>query len=286
MHIYWLDDGSLAVIRSDLDGSNEQSLVPYAQVFTGFEVALDIANGHLYWIESGGGGGIVSRADLDGSNANELPAGSFATPSDMALDLVNGHIYYVDAGQNAIYRSDLDGLNGITLFSQLGDINPFGIALDPDSQHMYFTDDVAGNVYRANLNGSNIIELVSGIGTPLHIELDLPVSQMYWIDDSTNEILRANLDGSVVTSIVSTNGAPLDLALNLFDEQIYFTAASMIRRVDFDGSNVIDITSGVPRAIALPEPRGLLGIAAGVALLGFLRARVGIRTGRGRRSSD
>jgi DNA-binding beta-propeller fold protein YncE len=281
--MYWLDDGSLAVIRSDLDGLNEQSLVSYAQVFTGFEVALDIANGHLYWIESGGGGGIVSRADLDGSNATELPAGSFAIPSDMALDLVNGHIYYVDAGQNAIYRSDVDGLNRITLFSQVGDINPFGIALDPDSQHLYFTDDAAGNVYRADLDGSNIVELVSGIGTPLHIELDLQFSQMYWVDDSTDEILRANLDGSAVTSIASTNGAPLDLALNLFDEQIYFTAASMIRRVDFDGANVIDISSGVPRAIALPEPRGLLGIAAGAVLLGFLRARVGIRTDRCRR---
>ena len=274
------------MIRSDLDGLNEQSLVSYAQVFTGFEVELDISNGHLYWIESSGGGGIVNRADLDGSNATTLPAGTFVTPSDMALDLVNGHIYYVDAGQNAIYRSDLDGLNRITLFSEFGGINPFGIALDPDSHHMYFTDDAAGNVYRANLDGSNIVELVSGIGTPLHIELDLAVSQMYWVDDSTDEILRANLDGSVVTSIASTNGAPLDLALNLFDEQIYFTAASMIRRVDFDGANVIDITSGVPRAIALPEPRGLLGIAAGAALLGFLRSRVGIRTDRDRRLSN
>ena len=283
MHMYWLDDGSLTVMRNDLDGSNEQSLVPYAQVFTGFEVALDIPNGHLYWIESSGGGGIVSRADLDGSNATVLPAGSFVTPSDMALDLVNGHIYYVDAGQNAIYRSDLDGLNRITLFSELGGINPFGIALDPDSQHMYFTDDAAGNIYRANLDGSNIVELVSGIGTPLHIELDLPVSHMYWIDDDTDEILRANLDGSVVTGIVSTNGTPIDLALNRFDEQIYFTAASMIRLVDFDGSNVVDITSGDPRAIALPEPSGMLGIAAGAALLAFLRVRVGNRTDRGRR---
>ena len=263
-----------------MDGSNEQNLVPYAQTFTGFEVALNVPGGHVYWLESSGEGGVVSRANLDGSNATGLPAGSFTIPSDMALDLVNEHIYYVDAGQRAIYRSDFDGLNRITLFSQLAGINPFGIALDPDQQHMYFTDYVTGSIYRANLDSSNIVELVSGTGMPLHIELDLPVGHMYWVDDATDEILRANLDGSALTSISGTNGSPLDLALDALNEQIYFTAGSMIRRVDFDGSNVVDITSGEPRAIALPEPGGLLGIAAGVAVLALLRTRVGIRRGR------
>jgi len=243
---------------------------------------LDPANDQLYWIESGAGDGIVSRADLDGSNATALPTGPFVTLSDMALDLVNGHIYYVDAGQQAVYRSDLDGSNRAAVFSQVGAISPFGIALDPVQQQMYFTDDVAGDIYRANLDGSDITPLITGLGTPLHIELDLAFGQMYWVDGGTDEILRANLDGSEITSITATNGAPLDLALDLVDAQIYFTAGSMLRRVDFDGSNAVDITTGIPRAIALPEPSGWLAIAAGAALLALLRTGWGSRISRAR----
>ena len=66
-HIYWANYGSNQIGRADLDGSNADPAFVYA--IWPNNVAVD--DEHIYWA-SGWAGGMVVRADLDGTNSMDL----------------------------------------------------------------------------------------------------------------------------------------------------------------------------------------------------------------------
>ena len=63
--------------------------------------------GKMYWIDSSTD--IIRRADLDGSNIDDLITSGLSNPSGIALDTAAGRMYWTDYDAAKIQRANLDG---------------------------------------------------------------------------------------------------------------------------------------------------------------------------------
>ncbi len=212
----------------------------------------------MYWTDSVTD--KIQRANLDGSNVEDLVTAGLSDPDGIALDVAGGKIYWTDTLTDKIQRANLDGTNVEDLVTEVK--RPPSIALDINGGKMYWTDWEVNKIQRANLDGSNIEDLVTeGLGNPDGIALDLSDGKMYWTDWEANKIQRANLDGSNIEDLVTEGlGDPNVIALDISGGKMYWTDWIMnkIQRANLDGSNIEDLVTGLgdPRGIALDISRG------------------------------
>ncbi|MEG1265118.1 MAG: Ig-like domain-containing protein, partial [Myroides sp.] len=173
-----------AVKRANLDGSNVETLAAGANNFERpGNIALDIANGYLYVIDTHflSGKGLL-RYNLDGTGRTVIVPhpgnGANVGFVGIALDLTNGKIYFTQASSTAsldvIKRVNIDGSGMQTLvthdmgtgtnsnFTQPGDL-----VLDKANGHMYLADthftDGKG-IIRYNLDGTGRTVVVAHPG--------------------------------------------------------------------------------------------------------------------------
>ena len=213
----------------------------------------------MYWTNAGRNDRI-QRADIDGTNVEDLVTTGLSEPIDLALDVTGGKMYWTDQGTDKIQRANLDGSNIEDLVTTLD--YPVGLALDLTRGKMYWTDQGTDKIQRANLDGSNVEDLVTtGLSKPRGIALDLAAGKMYWTDQGTDKIQRADLDGSNIEALVTSGTNDLDrLALDPEAGKIYWTdaRAGKVQRANLDGSDVEDLVTG------LGEARGIaLDLAGG-----------------------
>ena len=214
----------------------------------------------LYW--SDWGTDKIQRADLDGSNVEDLVSGAGLNgPDGLSLDLAGGKIYWADAGTNKIQRANLDGSGVEDLVTGLG--IPYGLALDVAGGKMYWTNRQTGKIQRANLDGSGAEDLVtSGLTFPGALALDVAGGKMYWTNPGATKIQRADLSGSNVEDLVTSGlSSPTGLALDVAAGKMYWTdrGSDKIQRANLSGSNVEDlVTSGLntPSGLALDVAGG------------------------------
>ena len=239
------------VYRVNLDGSGLTTLVNGLEVPVG--IALDLGSSQMYWTENAfrlGSPGKIQRANLNGSGVADIVTG-LASPWGITLDSEGGQMYWTTSRAERIQRANLDG-SGVT--DLVRDIEfPTGIALDGGGQ-MYWT----GNdfVQRASVDGTGVTDLVQAGGNS-GIALDVEGGKMY-LASRENGIRRANLDGSALTQL-ETGDFPFDIALDLESDHMYWTTYYIIspqdddsrpddfriRRANLDGSEVVDILTGL-----------------------------------------
>jgi sugar lactone lactonase YvrE len=185
--LYWSDREGMRVMRSNLDGSNIETLVETGR---GDEarrdasrwcvgIALDVARGQVYWTQKGGdnaGVGSIRRASL------EMPAGQTAAnrsdievladklpePIDLDLDLVTRTMYWTDRGDaprgNSVTRASMDRPHADQQIVMKDLREAIGIALDVAGGRMFVTD-LSGTVYSAKLDGSDKKTILTGQGS-------------------------------------------------------------------------------------------------------------------------
>ena len=197
--IYWThaDDG---IYRANLsDGTNIEHLVrDNIWSISGGRIALDVAGGKMYWTNGKTNG--IFRANLDGSNAEEVLKLFVGTPLDIALDVAGGKMYWTQwEGNASISRANLDG-SDVELLINPGDRR--GIALDVAGGKMYWTDGFDG-IGMANLDGSNVRNFDTPDFTMGDVTLDLSNGRMYWVDGEGSELRRGNLNGSQQQTILN-----------------------------------------------------------------------------------
>ena len=215
----------------------------------------------LYWTDWGTH--KIQRADLDGSNMEDVVTSGLNTPVGLAVDVSAGKMYWTDMRTQKIQRSDLDGSNVEDLITS-GLHTPVWLALDVSGGKMYWTDWGTDRIRRADLDGSNVENLVvaGGLNSPAGLVLDVSGGKMYWTDSSADKIQRADLDGSNVEDLITSGfGSPSGLALDVVSGKMYFTdrETGVIQRSNLDGSNIEDvITRGLDKPIEVD-----LDLAAG-----------------------
>ena len=236
-------------------GQTAPDLVPSAnETSEDQETALS----RIYWT---GGDIPLQRANVDGSNIENLVSSTVAFPVGIALDVGEGKIYWADMGRGAgkIQRANLDGSNIETIVSELN--NPVDIALDVEKGKVYWTEEGTGRIQRANLDGSNIETLITGLEARStgDIALDGDGGKIYWTDWLRGRIQRANLDGSNIETLITGLDHPRSIALD--GDKIYWTDVSSykIQRANLDGSNIetLVVTEvGIPNGLALDVAGG------------------------------
>ena len=206
----------------------------------------------LYWTDWGTD--KIQRADLDGSNVEDLVTMGLDTPVGLAVDVSAGKMYWSDMSTKKIRRADLDGSNVEDLVTS-GLHTPVWLALDASGGKLYWTDWGTDRIQRADLDGSNVENLVvaGGLNSPAGLVLDVSGGKMYWTDSSADKIQRADLDGSNVEDLITSGfGSPSGLALDVASGKMYWTdrETGEIQRADLDGSNIEDvITRGLDKPI-------------------------------------
>ena len=113
--IYWTDTVTNKIQRANLDGSNIEDLVTEGLSHP-LGLTLDVAGGKIYWTNTSfwpwGGPGVdkIRRANLDGTNVEDLVTTGFAAVAHgIVLDVSAGKMYWTDGGK--IRRANLDGSN-------------------------------------------------------------------------------------------------------------------------------------------------------------------------------
>ena len=224
----------------------------------------------IYWTDYGTD--KIQRANLDGSNVEDLVTSGLWGPVSIALDIAGGKMYWADFGTAKIQRANLDGSNVEDLVTS-GLNGPNGIALDIAGGKMYWTDvgtDKAAKIQRANLDGSNVEDLVtSGLRSPPSIAFDIGGGAFdigggkiaVDIGGGAFDIGGGKIAVDIAGGAFDIGGGKIavDIAGGAFDiggGKIYWTGfgTDKIQRANLDGSNVEDlVTSGLngPNGIAV-----------------------------------
>ena len=258
--IYWTNrSGRIQRIRSD--GSDIENLTTDACSPIG--IALDIPGGQMYWTS----GCKIQRANLDGSNVEELVPSSKGIKEGIALDIDGNKMYWTvwNATPNKIQRANLDGSDVEDIITDLK--SPRGIALDVPNGKMYWTDLGAGKIQRANLDGSDVEDIITDLLGPNGIALDSDGNKIYWTDEFSGKIQSANLDGSNLKTLFVRYGkligtainipldilglkiyyanSPIGIALDISGGKIYWTTPHKykVQRANLDGSNIEDVAT-------------------------------------------
>ena len=264
--IYWSDNSTDKIQRSNLDGSNVEDLITRSTLRAPVGIALDISGGKIYWIDESTDkiqrASIELEQDETTRTVEDLITTGLTAPSGIALDISGGKMYWVDRGTDKIQRSNLDGSNVEDLVTT-GLTAPSGIALDISGGKMYWVDRGTDKIQRANLDGSNVEDLVTtGLTAPSGIALDISGGKMYWVDNGTDKIQRTSIElgqgetTRTVEDLVTGVADPRGIALDISGGKMYWVdnGADKIQRANLDGSNVEDvITTGLttPVSIAL-----------------------------------
>jgi hypothetical protein len=177
--LYWCDREGMRVMRSNLDGSQIETLVEAGrgdadrrdQTRWCVGITIDLQRGQIYWTQKGpdnAGLGRIFRANTviprgnTAANRNdiELLFDGLPEPIDLELDERNRVLYWTDRGDpprgNTVNRAPIDvkpksgDMPEIVLTHLMEGI---GIALDVPGNRMFVTD-FAGSIYSAKLDGS------------------------------------------------------------------------------------------------------------------------------------
>ncbi|MCB9273686.1 MAG: hypothetical protein H6564_06570 [Lewinellaceae bacterium] len=238
--------GSPEIVRLKLEGTDLTSLVSGAGLV--YSIEIDEANGKMYWIKTGITSPKIFRANLNGSDVEEIPVPNLNAPVYLALDLPNGQMYWGEQGSGRkIRRAKLDGSGSANVVINLQS-DPFDLELDLVNRHVYWTEPGSGNIKRGNLDGFNSggQTILTTSGYPGALALDVPNGKLYLIRWTGNSIARANLDGSGLETLISQGlNQPRDI--EVFQNKLYWAnpGNQLVQRADLDGSDVEDVITGV-----------------------------------------
>jgi hypothetical protein len=184
-HLYWCDREGMRVMRARLDGTEVTELVRTGNFPDDTEdatrhcvgIALDKANGHVYWTQKGppdAGLGRIFRAGIDlpaGAHPAERPdieclLADLPEPIDLDIDHANGVLYWTDRGDdshdgNTLNRARItaEGLLGHEVLAR--ELKEgIGVSLDARGRRAFVTD-LGGNVRELNLDTKEVSHFVT-----------------------------------------------------------------------------------------------------------------------------
>ena len=261
-YFYWISGYNIQ--RANRDGSNYGRVLNAGNYVT--ELALDSERGQLYWVEQGSGANRINRirrANLDGSNQQDIVTGFGNPPSGLALDVLGGKIYwsYISSA-TLIQRANIDGSNIEDVVTEKSDeVRDFvKLAVDPVRRKIYWVRRTSGQnrllteIQRANLDGSNLETIINpnifaADGQGAHISkiaLDVERGKVYWLEPKGNSqygLRCANLDGGNRQDLSDIEITPYSrvLALDSANGKIYWNSGDALYSADLNGDNIESI---------------------------------------------
>ncbi|KAM4901333.1 low-density lipoprotein receptor-related protein 6 isoform 6-T6 [Sylvia borin] len=154
-NLYWADTGTNRIEVSKLDGQHRQVLV-WKDLDSPRALALDPAEGFMYWTEWGGKPKI-DRAAMDGSERTTLVP-NVGRANGLTIDYAKRRLYWTDLDTNLIESSNMLGLDRETIADDLP--HPFGLTQYQD--YIYWTDWSRRSIERANKTSGQNRTIIQG----------------------------------------------------------------------------------------------------------------------------
>ncbi len=118
---------------SDLDGGNETRLTAISPTWAITDIAIDSANGHIYWTESAQSANErVRRLGMSPGTPTTIIDAELGNLNDVTLDPDAGKLLMVESTYGRIYQADLDGGNFETLVDGLSQPRHIAYAPTPE----------------------------------------------------------------------------------------------------------------------------------------------------------
>ena len=249
--MYWVNAGAL----ERLVGANISGLV--SNVENARHIAVDVANGKIYWTEqTGNRSGRIRRANLNGANI-ELVKNLTSVPRGLTIDTVNKKLYLTNSW-GKVQRMNLNG-SGFQPDLVVNLTSPSGVAVDPAGGKVYWieqTGDRSGRLQRANLDGTDV-ELVKQLTSDPHGLTVDTVNRKLYLTNGWGKVQRMNLNGSrFEPNLIVNLDAPRGVAVDTVAKKVYWTEKNKVRRANLDGSNRQDVATGLGSPVGI-----VLGIA-------------------------
>uniref|UniRef100_A0A7N6BYU7 EGF-like domain-containing protein n=1 Tax=Anabas testudineus TaxID=64144 RepID=A0A7N6BYU7_ANATE len=186
-------------------------------------IALDFHHSHELVFWSDVTLDRIMKANLNGSNVEEVVSTGLESPGGLAIDWIHDKLYWTDSGTSRIEVANLNGTHRKVLLWQNME-KPRAIALHPIEGKIYWTD--WGNTPRieyANMDGSNRRVIAdTHLFWPNGLTIDYAGRRMYWVDAKHHVIERADLDGRNRKAVIS-QGLPHPFAITVFEDSLYWT---------------------------------------------------------------
>lgn len=171
--LYWT---AATIRRANLDGSGAEDVV--AGLTNPWAIAVDPPRGKVYW--SDGNDDKLQRANLDGTNVQDLITTNVPFAAHIALDTASSKLYWGDIQDGAIRRINTFGGGYQELVSGL--MFPAGITIDEANNKMYWTDYGTSKIQRATVDGTDIEDLVvGGINSPWDVVVNATTTAPYCV---------------------------------------------------------------------------------------------------------
>lgn len=245
-------------------------------------MAVDPADGKLYWAEAFGSGRI-QRSNLDGSNVEVVIPIDGPGIQSLSLDLAQAKIYWSADG---IHSANLDGSNVETVVNPTNADSPRGLAGFFGGNRIFWISD--SGIKSANLNGDDVQLIVPSSSYLFALDVDAHGQRVYWTDIDTDQIISARFDGSDVQTLITTTGYVTGVTIGDEGQSVYWSQPNGpsqdrgIWRCDINGTNPEQISNlGAPWTLtvynshvqpSLPAASVLAMLLCGLVVL-FMAAR-------------
>jgi len=208
--VYFSDNGSGILYRSDLDGDNLEELITGLNAPRG--VAINKDDNVVYVVDRGDQ--LIYEFDIESGSNNVLYDNSNGLASlPEAIDYYDGNIYVtcVDIGAEAVWKGPVNGAGLVNIIGFGAGGFGYGIAIDKENEKIYFDDNWNQVIKSSDLDGTNIQEVTSTIDNVYGIVIDSANGLIYWSDSGDGFIRKANLDGTQVQPVSLELEDPLDI---------------------------------------------------------------------------
>jgi hypothetical protein len=232
--VYFLDNATDRIYSILPNGSDRQEVLAISTTAINSDLEIDEGAGKLYWSESNAGAGnaYIQRADLDGSNVENVvttAGGTLTTPYFIFVEPVGAYVYWGTLSSSSISstfrRATLAGVID-PQFMITSPTRTRDIAVDPRTATAYWCDRQTGTIFKRALSGGANQTVIAGMNAPHGIAIDLEAEKVYWADTGAREsapfntsarsVARCNFDGTEFErlSTPAANSEAWDLALD------------------------------------------------------------------------
>ena len=206
--IYWGNHGRNKIQRANLDGTNVEDLVTGLRIPAG--IALDIAQGKIYWVDRGqGGDDRIQRANLDGTNVEDLVTG-LTHGASIALGIPQTPVLRLNPNVVADQTFTVGTPVSLTLPTAIGGTPPYTYTLDPIPAGLQF--DAATQLMSGTPTNATPATLTTYTATDatgrtasltfmITVELNLDVNA-----DGKVDVLDLDMGGSLLSNARSRGG--------------------------------------------------------------------------------
>ena len=248
--IVWTDVDARRIQGKGVNGAEVQTMVQFVSGPAATQISYDPVTAKLYYLF----GTSFQRANLDGSAPENIP-----TPSTgfFTLNIELRKLHWTVGFNNVLNRSELDGSGAQSHTYPICCLIPL-LALG-DELFLAGSLGRTKGIWRADADGSNE-QLLHESGMPTGAAYDPVEDKLYWFAFPEG-IHRMNRDGTGFETILFNpfSGGSEKIVVDVQGRKLYWTDLSdkVIRRSDFDGSNVEDFVTATDAGNTELDLRGL-----------------------------